>query len=128
MKPRRTDQPHNPDSGVWVWHLPGCGRLEMWDTREYDRPGRTFIGYRFYLPKARKPLFEGTEYGRAANRDAIDSLNVAVGLLAFLTLDEDSGSEVFESYSAAQLDWARNSPIREELAMFVYDHENPEES
>lgn len=110
----------------WCWTFQGCGRLVMWDANKPGDYGRVTIGYKFFLPRARTPLFEGEDYSTPLHH-AIDSRHTVAGLLAFLTLGEgDTDEDYFSRYTAAQLDFRDSNPIREELAMRVHDTENPE--
>lgn len=103
--------------------LVGTGyRLHTWDTGRSDSRGASYVGYAFYPPKSRKPLFAGTDFSPGMFT-SIDSNEALRGLLGFLTLRPgDTDEEYFEKYTPEQLEWA----IRNGEMMSEWGSDDPE--
>lgn len=83
-------------------------RLLTWETGKNCSTGQCLIGYAFYLPDAKEPLFSGEDYG-CSPLHAVDSDDCLRGIISFLTLRPgDTDDEYFENYTQAQLDFANN--------------------
>lgn len=94
-------------------------RLELFDTFQTDRYGKSVLAYQFF--HMGRLVFEGDDYG-CSPLHAIDSDACVAGLLAFLSLKPgDTDSEYFESYTPEQLAWARE--WGEILSLYVEDLE-----
>src|SRR5262245_1725786 len=96
-------------------------RLELFDTYQTDRFGKSVLAYQFF--HGDKLVFEGADFC-SSPMHAIDSDETVGGLLAFLSLRPgDTDPEYFESYSPDQLDWCKRWV--ETLSLYVEDLENP---
>lgn len=103
----------------------GC-RLVTYATEEtYILGRRAKIGYELYTPSdPTTPLFQGEDFGPSPLH-GIDSTEAAMSLLGFLTLKPgDTDQEYFDNYTPEQLEWCKGQEA-EELAMIVYEYENP---
>lgn len=82
--------------------------------------GRTYLGYVLSVDDER--IFTGTDYSPSPIM-AQDDLENIMGLLHFLTLEEDAVDEdYFSDYTDEQLDWRDNSEVCEELRYLQLDY------
>lgn len=78
--------------------------LDLFDTHQTDRYGKSVLAYHFYHKG--KLIFEGEDF-HCSPCHAIDSDATVGGLLAFLSLKPgDTDDEYFDSYTTEQLVWA----------------------
>lgn len=81
-------------------------RLLTWDPNIRRPDGKDAMGYAFYLPDAKEPLFSGTDFGQSPMH-ASDSDETLRSLLGFLTLRiGDTDSDYFDDYTPEQLEWS----------------------
>jgi hypothetical protein len=103
---------------IRTWQQDGF-RLELFDTYQTDRYGKSVLAYDFYHHD--ELIFEGADY-HVSPMHAIDGDESVSSLLAFLSLKPgDTDPEYFESYTPRQLEWCKAHG--EELNLIVFDME-----
>lgn len=102
-------------------------RLDLWDmgtVRDIGYFTRTRMAYRLTVDG--KIVFQGNDFSPSPMID-IDSDEAVASLLAFLSMGEgDTDDEYFDDYTPEQIAF-RDSDLREELSLIVYDMEEPHE-
>ena len=113
---------------IRTWFVEGEFRLDIWDTGR-TRNGKSLLRYALFdyqQPIGKGMIFEGEDFCPSPLH-AIDSDRTVGALLGFLSLRPgDTDPEYFQDYTADQLEWA-NSNRPEELSMYAYTLENPDE-
>ena len=83
-------------------------RLLTWETGNRCRTGQCKLGYAFWPPKAKEPMFSGEDFG-CSPMDPVDSDAALRGILGFLTLRPgDTDAEYFDDYTDAQRAFAES--------------------
>jgi len=96
-------------------------RLELWDTYKSDSLGKIILRYEFYHDGIL--IFQGKDFAKSPLH-AIDSDDCVFSLLSFLSLcPGDTDAEYFDAYTPSQIKW--RDEHAGDLAMLVYEHEDP---